>query len=56
MPWLNQFTDKTESKGTREWNRSVSALKEGTKDIAGIREHFKVSKANATELERQAKL
>ena len=53
--WLNQFIDKKETEIDRDWNRAIATLKAG-KTIKDIRKLFMVSKDNAIELERQAKL
>jgi len=49
-PWLNKFTDKTNTEVTRDWNRALATLKSG-KDVNYLRDKFKISRAVAELLE-----
>ena len=52
--WLNQFSNKQQTKQTSEWKRAGATLKAG-KDINYLRTKFKISNSNADMLEMQAK-
>jgi hypothetical protein len=54
-PYLNKFTGKNSGVLTKEWNGAVLKLQDGSTTIAKIKEHFRVSKENQTELETYIK-
>ena len=54
-PWLNKFSDKNKSILSKEWNGAIVKLQDGTTTIAKIKEHYRLSKENQTELETYIK-
>lgn len=51
-PWLNKFSDPKKTILSKEWNAVIVRLQEKTATIAQIKEHYRLSKENQTELEK----
>lgn len=54
-PWLNKFSDPKKTILSKEWNAVIVRLQEKTATIAQIKEHYRLSKENQTELETYIK-
>lgn len=54
-PWLNKFSDPKKTILSKEWNAVIVRLQEKTATIAQIKEHYRLSKENQTELETHIK-
>jgi hypothetical protein len=51
-PWLNKYSDQKKTMLSKEWNAVIVRLQEKTATIAQIKEHYRLSKENQTELEK----
>jgi len=51
-PWLNKYSDQKKTILSKEWNAVIVRLQEKTATIAQIKEHYRLSKENQTELEK----
>jgi hypothetical protein len=51
-PWLNKYSDPKKTILSKEWNAVIVRLQEKTATIAQIKEHYRLSKENQTELEK----
>jgi hypothetical protein len=51
-PWLNKYSDQKKTILSKEWNAVIVRLQEKTATISQIKEHYRLSKENQTELEK----